>query len=227
MLDSAQQTPQATLSNQPDSHYQPLQNAVPRWLGETSPRHRQALSSNVARLPQSVRDASPGNRAELKRLASAHWDAQSTVEHALANVLDAPDFAEPILTLALKTRFDLDLDVKNTFLRLYIPQTIPGFPIRSGAARTWTVSLLDAVLHNFEPEETQADAYEAESTFITRPDARGHFDTLPAIKRALSIHQRLCPALPRSGHRRTVRHLPARTARPERARRQGRRAQQG
>lgn len=187
MLDSAQQTPQATLSNQPDSHYQPLQNAVPRWLGETSPRHRQALSSNVARLPQSVRDASPGNRAELKRLASAHWDAQNTVEHALANVLDAPDFAEPILTLALKTRFDLDLDVKNTFLRLYIPQTIPGFPIRSGAARTWTVSLLDAVLHNFEPEETQADAYEAESSFITRPDARGHFDTLPAIKRALSI----------------------------------------
>lgn len=188
MPEATEQTLQAAPPNQPDNHYAPLKNALPRWLGETSLRRRQALGNSVVRLPQSVRSASPDNLGELKRLATAHWSAQNTVEHALANVLNAQDFAEPILTLALKTQFGLDLDVKNTFLRLYVPQTLPGLPIHSGAARTWTVSLLEAVLHNFEAKETQADAYEAVSTFITRPDARGHFDTLPAIKKVLSIH---------------------------------------
>ena len=194
MPNATEPTSQTSPSHQPDIHYEPLKNTLPRWLGQTSLRHRQALSSHLARLPQAVRTASPGSLGELKPLAMAHWDAQNQVEKALANVQSAQDFAEPILTLALKARYGLELDVKNTFLRLYIPQTIPGFPIRSGAARTWTVSLLEALLHNFEPQETQADAYEAVSTFITRPDARGHFDTLPAIKRVLSISAftRLC-----------------------------------
>ena len=187
MPDSVHQTPPTPLSVQPDQHYALLKSAIPRWLGETSSRRRQALGQSVARLPQAVRDTAAHSQGELKRLATAHWDAQNTVENALARVQDAQHFGEPILRLALKTQFGLDLDVSNTFLRLYIPQTIPGFPIRTGAARTWTVSLLEAALHNFEHQETEADAYESASTFITRPDARGHFDTLPAIKAVVSI----------------------------------------
>ncbi|AZE62859.1 MULTISPECIES: dermonecrotic toxin domain-containing protein [Pseudomonas fluorescens group] len=187
MPDSAEPTPHTSPSSQPDSHYEPLINAIPRWLGETSLRRREALGLVPPSLPPALRGASLVSQDELKQLATAHWEAQNSVEKALAGLLSAKDFAEPILTLALKTQFGLELDVRETFLRLYIPQTIPGFPIRSGAARTWTVSLLDAALHNFEHKETQADAHEAVSTFITRPDARGHFDTLPAIKRVLSI----------------------------------------
>ncbi|MPQ85983.1 leucine-rich repeat domain-containing protein [Pseudomonas sp. MAFF 730085] len=187
MPDSAEQTPRTTLSTQPDSHYAQLKDAMPRWLGETSSRRRQTLGQSTARLPQALRDASANSQSEFKRLAIAHWNAQNKVEQALAGVLDAQAFAEPILTLALKTKYGLDLDVKNTFLRLYIPLKIPGFALRSGASRTWTVSLLDAALHNFEHKETLADAYERVSTFVTRPDARGLFDTLPATKRVLSI----------------------------------------
>ena len=194
MPDSAEQTPHTSTSHQPDSHYEPLKNAIPRWLGEASARRRQTLGLIPPRVPQALRDASPNNQSEFKQLATVHWEAQNTVEKALASVLNAEDFADPILSLALKTQFGLAVDVRNTFLRLYIPQTLPGFPIRSGAARTWTVSLLDAALHNFEHKETQADAYETASTFITRPDPQGRFDTLPAVKRVLSIRAfaRLC-----------------------------------
>ena len=52
--------------------------------------------------------------------------------------------ATPILEQALKAEFGLELDVDATFVRLYIPDSVPWFSIRSGAARTWTVSLLDA-----------------------------------------------------------------------------------
>ncbi|MEW5699782.1 dermonecrotic toxin domain-containing protein [Pseudomonas synxantha] len=187
MLDSAEYTSHTNLSSQPDSHYEPLKNAIPRWLGDTSLRRREALGRVPPNLPPALRDASAVSQGELKQLATAHWEAQNTVDKALAGLLSAEDFANPILTLALKAQFGLELDVRETFLRLYIPQTIPGFAIRSGAARTWTVSLMEAALHNFEQQETQADAHEAVSAFITRPDARGHFDTLPAIKRALSI----------------------------------------
>ena len=45
--------------------------------------------------------------------------------------------------------------------------------------------------------ETDDDAYEADSTFITQPSPSGQFDTLPSIKAKLSItaFTRLCRAL--------------------------------
>ncbi|MNO69893.1 hypothetical protein D3C76_607560 [compost metagenome] len=49
---------------------------------------------------------------------------------------------------------------------------------------THTVSLLDAALHNFSSKET----CEADSSFISQPDARGHFDILP-INRKMTIAQ--------------------------------------
>ncbi|WP_320404197.1 MULTISPECIES: DUF6543 domain-containing protein [Pseudomonas] len=63
---------------------------------------------------------------------------------------DVKAFATPLLEQALKANFGLELDVEATYLRLCIALNIPWFPIRSGATRTWTVSLLDAALHNFE-----------------------------------------------------------------------------
>lgn len=79
----------------------------------------------------------------------------------------AEDFAAEVLQPALKQRFGVERDVRTTFLRLYVPTSL-------GAATTWTVSLLDAALHNFEASETTAGAYEPHSTFITKPAARGH-----------------------------------------------------
>jgi hypothetical protein len=169
-----------------DEHYQPLKEAIPQWLGNTSATRREALKNSVPLLPEALKSAPAEQHALMKSLTGAHIDAQSQVDKALEHLQNAAAFAEPLLKAELKSCFDLDLDVRNTFVRLYIPATTPLFPIKTGA-RVWSVSLLEAALHNFEDRETRDDAFEAESTFTTAPTSTGQFETLPAIKTRLSI----------------------------------------
>lgn len=169
-----------------DDHYLPLKNAVPDWLGNATSTRRQAFRNSLPRLPASLQSAPAEQHQQMKTLNAAHWSAQSKVDQSLEHLQDASAFAEPLLKEELKKNFGLDLDVRNTCVRLYIPATTPWFPIRTGT-RAWTVSLLEAALHNFEEAETRDDAFEADSTFVTRPSATGQFTTLPAIKAKLSI----------------------------------------
>ncbi|WP_030131773.1 dermonecrotic toxin domain-containing protein [Pseudomonas sp. QTF5] len=179
----------------PDAHFHPAFKNLPDWVLKASPVTLTALKSASLKFPDWHATAS---QHQLLKLASGeHLIQRNRLEAMLNKLKNARDFAEPLLSNALKTRFGLDLDVKTTFLRLYVPQHIPWLPIKSGAARTWTVSLLDAALHNFQASETEPDAYESASTFITEPSPAGRFDTLPAIKRQLSIQSftRLCREL--------------------------------
>jgi Leucine-rich repeat (LRR) protein len=188
---------ESELNALPDAHFHHALNNLPNWVLNASPATRAALKGARLHAPDGHANATRQQRQSVKRTSEAYWTARHQLETRLSKMLNARDFAESRLTAALKTRFGLELDVKSTFLRLYIPQSIPWFPIKSGAARTWTVSLLDAALHNFQDAETQANAYEPDSTFITRPSPNGQFDTLPAIKRRLSIQDftRLCREL--------------------------------
>ncbi|MED7667808.1 hypothetical protein GXB78_11440 [Pseudomonas moraviensis subsp. stanleyae] len=169
-----------------DEHYQPLKNAIPAWLGDTSATRRAALKNSVAQQSATLKTAPAEQHALMKSLGAAHITAQSQVDKSLEHLQDAAAFAEPLLKAELKRSFDLDVDVRNTYVRLYIPATTPWFPIRTGA-RAWSVSLLEAALHNFEDRETEDDAFEAESTFTSAPSATGQFETLPDIKARLSI----------------------------------------
>ncbi|NUT78275.1 hypothetical protein HNO86_24865 [Pseudomonas sp. C1C7] len=180
----------------PDSHYQHLKNAIPDWLGQASPARHQALKSAQPLLTDRLKAVPAEHHQQMKALNAAHWSAQNEVDQQLAHLQDANAFAEPLLKAALKSRFGLDLDVRTTFIQLYVPATVPWFPIKTGA-RAWTVSLLDAALHNFEAHEAEDDAYEAHSTFITAPTETCQFDTLPAIKQKISIPTfiRLCREL--------------------------------
>ncbi|KAB0498977.1 dermonecrotic toxin domain-containing protein [Pseudomonas vancouverensis] len=169
----------------PNSHYQPLVDAIPQWLGKAAPTRRQALKNTAPRLTEPLKAASTAQHQMLKLLNEAHLNLQNDVDLRLAHLRDADAFAEPLLKQALIDRFDLDLDVRATFLRLYIPVTVVGW-INTGD-RSWTVSLLEAALHNFDMNEAQDDAYEADSSFITQPSSTGQFDTLPNIREKLSI----------------------------------------
>lgn len=181
----------------PDAHFHHALNNLPDWVLKASPATRTALKGTRLQFPDWHANATRQQRLSVKQTGEEYWTARNHLEARLARMQSARDFAEARLTAALKTRFGLELDVKATFLRLYIPQDIPWLPIKSGASRTWTVSLLDAALHNFQDSETKADAYESASTFITSPSPSGQFDTLPAIKRRLSIQDftRLCREL--------------------------------
>ncbi|MGY2292114.1 dermonecrotic toxin domain-containing protein [Pseudomonas sp. SDO528_S397] len=170
-----------------------LKDAIPPWLGLASASKHAALKQATP-----VQTQAPAEqRAQLHQLNGAHWQAQNQVDDALKDLQDAKAFAKPILEDALLRRFSLDLDSDAVHIRLYLAQTVPWFALPSGAARTWTVSLLDAALHNFDYHEAQDDAHEPDSTFISRPSDTGQFDTLPAIRQVLSITAfiRLCREL--------------------------------
>jgi Leucine-rich repeat (LRR) protein len=192
-----QATAGAPVAERPDTHYLHLKNFTPQWLFESSPTRRQQLKSAQPRLPERLQTLTAEQHAALRTLTANHWSAQNAVDRALDHLQDAAGFAEPLLKKALQSRYGLDLDVRKTFLRLYIPQEIPFFPIKSGAVRAWTVSLLDAALHNFEAGETEIGAYDPDSTFITAPSPSGHFETLAMLTRTITIagFARLCREL--------------------------------
>lgn len=184
-------------ATQPDNHYHHLFNNLPVWVLEASSSTHRALKNATLMTPDWHGTATPLQHQSLKKISQEHWTHRNRLDSMLSKLQSAQAFAEPLLSDALKTRFELDLDVKTTFLRLYIPQTVPLFGIKTGAARTWTVSMLDAALHNFQESETAAGAYEPASTFITKPSPTGQFDTLPAVKQKLTIpaFTRLCREL--------------------------------
>ncbi len=183
--------------HQPDSHYDVLKSAFPPWLGHSSQRTRDALKTARYQHGSALGTAPAPLKMAFKTAIAEHGHARNQVDLALKKLEDAKAFAKPLLEDALLKHFNMDLNSETVYLRLYIAQTIPWFPLRTGAVRTWTVSLLDAALHNFEAKETEADAFEADSTYISRPSASGQFETLPAIKQVLSVtaFTRLCRKL--------------------------------
>ncbi|VVO70766.1 dermonecrotic toxin domain-containing protein [Pseudomonas fluorescens] len=185
------------LGSQPDTHFHHLYRNLPAWVLESSVETRNALKNASLEAPRWHRTVPRPQHQVLKASSQTHLAQRNRLGSMLEKLQNARDFAESILGPALKARFDLDVDVKTTFLRLYIPQATPFFAIKTGAARTWTVSLLDAALQNFQASETEADAYEPASTFITKPSPTGQFETLPLVSRKITIpgFTRLCREL--------------------------------
>ncbi|WP_448111546.1 NEL-type E3 ubiquitin ligase domain-containing protein [Pseudomonas lini] len=121
------------------------------------------------------------------------WFTRNKADRFLEALQNVYEFAEPLLSEALKKQFGVEVDVKTTYLYLYVAKERPWYVIdTSGGVVTRTVSLLDAALHNFARNET----CEPDSEFISQPDYRGHFNVLP-IKRKISIarFQTLCREL--------------------------------
>lgn len=170
-----------------DLHHDLLAKAIPAWLGNASDARRAALKAVTPRIEPWHANATAEQHDALKPLIGEAWAAQNQVDRVMTSLKSPQDFGAPILQQALKQRFGVERDVRSTYLRLYIPATIPWLKVKSGAARTWTVSLLEAALHNFEESETREGAYEEASTFITRPGADGHFESLPGVATRISV----------------------------------------
>lgn len=86
----------------PDEHYQPLKNAIPQWLGNTSASRRQALKNSTAQMPETLRLAATEQHAVLKDLTATSITAHSQVDKSLEHLQDAAAFAEPLLKAELK-----------------------------------------------------------------------------------------------------------------------------
>lgn len=171
------------------AHLDLIKKALPDWILNISPKTAERLNPIKPELPHWFKKATAAQHKELRDIQTDSWTKRNNVENELKHLLDVYSFAEPLLKRHIKQRFNLDMDVKGTFIHLYIPKTLPGLGLPTSDAKTWTVSVLDAVLHNFEAFEGKPDAHLPESGFITRPDASGRFRILDEITRKLPVDQ--------------------------------------
>lgn len=136
-------------------------------------------------------------QSELEKLSSENrkgWGAQNRIDRLLARLKDVRAFAEPLLKAKLLEQFNVDIDVKNTYVRLYASAQTPWYAFDiNKASKARTVSVLDAALHNFASNET----YQHYSTFISKTDPdRDLFDVSPINKQiTVSQFQNLCREL--------------------------------
>jgi hypothetical protein len=166
-------------------HFELVKKAIPAWLLNTSAARVEALKTVRLTLPDWHRSASTEADQNLKNEMQLAWNAQNDVDKALSNLQDVYTFAKPLLQQALKDRFGVEDDVEETWLRLYAPVNSSWWVHDFGSGtRSRTISLLDAALHNFSSGET----FTADSEFITRPNAAGHF-AIKRLKHKISIDQ--------------------------------------
>ena len=147
-------------------HYEKIKALIPDAIKNAPPHRLKSLKENVT-VPKSYQALTPVARQQLKELLQQHGYQQGELDSMLKLLQqNIQDFAKPLLTVAIKTNFDVDLDVEKTTLRLYVPdKTI--FGIDSGGTHSRHSSLLDAALHNFEKPETKEGAFRSGSGVYT------------------------------------------------------------
>lgn len=154
-------------------HRRFIEDAIPEWIINSSLQRMADLRSAPKVIPEWHKAASHTEHLAAKHATQAGWRAQSTVDRMLNNLQDVKSFAEPILSQALHEHHGVEVNVRETFLRLYASaKTSPWTLNVTGGVSSRTVSLLDASLHNFAEDEV----FNADSVFIGRPDERGHFE---------------------------------------------------
>nr|WP_315411912.1 DUF6543 domain-containing protein [uncultured Pseudomonas sp.] len=144
-------------------HYDFLKSRIPHWFMQASAARQAELARQELHLPSWYLKANPSARSSLSASHSRLRTTLNTVETKLGRIEDVQAFARPLLTQALKQQFNLDLDVTRVyFARKYAfkgrddvggflvfePSTPPSVNVRYRG-----ISLLEAALANFEPDE--------------------------------------------------------------------------
>ena len=189
-------TPDSSIKN--STHYDHLKKVLPTWASALSYNNRFVLYHTNPTLHATLKNITSSQNNSFKQSLTQRWNAHNEIETALSGVLDVYTFAAPLLKSAIKSRYQLDLDVSELFLNLYSPTYVPVIGVQdSGASAPWRVSLLEAALHNFELSESLPNVYLPESGFISRPNERGQFSLRDDITAKLPVPQfiQLCRAL--------------------------------
>ena len=178
-------------------NFNPIKESLPPWAFELPAKTFIPLKTANPTLHHTLKNITPAQNSTFKKALTARWQARNEVDQLLNNLVDIPAFAEPLLKQAIKTRYQLDLDVNNLYINLYIPKYLPVTGLRDSGSTTWRVSLLDAALHNFELHETLPYAYLSDSGYISRPNQQGHYQPRDDITRAMPVlgFTALCRAL--------------------------------
>ncbi|WP_225607498.1 dermonecrotic toxin domain-containing protein [Pseudomonas sp. PDM10] len=177
--------PSVSTTQEKSIHHEFIKEALPTWVTDASLERVRALKLGMSGIPQWSKEASSALHSRLKKTMVASWEAQNHVDRMLGELQDVYAFAEPLLHQALKQQYGVDIDVRNTYLKLFSPAKLsPWAHNITGGVSSRTVSMLDAALHNFALNEVLL----SDSQFISRPDELGRFEILD-IRNKVSIEQ--------------------------------------
>ena len=170
-------------------HQAHLSQSLPDWLMQASEQARITLRQVTPAPRHWPPDLPYAQQTSLNQAHINHWKSHHAVRQQFDTLHNIEAFATPLLRQALQRQYHVDpaLDLKRTFINLYVPLTTPIFGLNTGAVKNWRVSLLDAALHNFEAFEADPDAHTTDSGFITQPSADGQFQVLQALTAQVPI----------------------------------------
>lgn len=170
-------------------HQAHLTQSLPDWLMQASEQARITLRQVTPAPRHWPPDLPYAQQTSLNQAHINHWKSHHAVRQQFDTLHNIEAFATPLLRQALQRQYHVDpaLDLKRTFINLYVPLTTPIFGLNTGAVKNWRVSLLDAALHNFEAFEAEPDAHTTDSGFITQPSADGQFQVLQALTAQVPI----------------------------------------
>ncbi|MFM9382770.1 NEL-type E3 ubiquitin ligase domain-containing protein [Pseudomonas sp. UV AK001] len=142
-----------------------LQQSSPEWLVKAPMRQREALKNADSAPPDWYRRASRSQRKAVGDAAADSLATQSRLDKAMSTFQDIDSFAAPLLSQALKDRFNLTLDVNKTWLVLNKPVEMGILAIDIDFFEVLKLPLLQAALHNFEARECKSGVFHHTSGF--------------------------------------------------------------
>ncbi|HJR27420.1 MAG TPA: DUF6543 domain-containing protein [Pseudomonas sp.] len=146
-------------------HYDLLKDRIPAWFTAGSVQRQVELGNHELQLPAWYRTATSEQKTVLADHHTRYRETLNQIDARLGRIQDVFEFAEPLLKAAIKDRFKLDLDVRNVFFaRKYAfkgRDDLFGVLVfdqqrdQSLSLEYRGISLLEAALANFTPDEEQ------------------------------------------------------------------------
>ncbi|MFJ4441405.1 dermonecrotic toxin domain-containing protein [Pseudomonas sp. NPDC089422] len=175
----------------PGAHYTTIEGKIPLWLKQAPPEVRRALHDwqrAPAWLATAIRQQPEIARAWQEEHAR-HREHQAQVHKLFEQLPELESFAIQALTGAIKQRFGLDLDVRNTHLvDARLIDTTNAADSRLAVNRA-TRSLLHCALHNFDQPSSAERGMDAPAALLKKSvilDHRRFLGTTP-ITNALPV----------------------------------------
>ncbi|TFY89960.1 hypothetical protein DYL61_21365 [Pseudomonas nabeulensis] len=148
-------------------HYDFLKDRVPDWFKQASTQRQEELANHeMHQLPSWYRAASTEAKGVVGDSHTRYRETLNIIEKRLGSLTDIAQFSEKLLKEAIKQAFNLDIDVRNTyFARKYRgvrgrSDMFGAFALEQQDNSTLNdqyqgISLLEAALANFEPDDEQ------------------------------------------------------------------------
>lgn len=167
-----------------------LQRTVPQWLIGASAQRKAEFRQARPVMPAWYATATARQRHVLHASFRKSFRAQMRLDKTMSVFKDIDAFARPILLQALKTRFQVEVDVDKTLISLRRPVRAGIIPVEFGTVETLTLPMLQAALHNFESDECAFGAFHRSSGFAIETATAGTYKPVPvnvSVRKFLSL----------------------------------------